>query len=299
MMHRIRTQQLAIKSGALRAMRVPKFLRNLYEMLHHEDQAILAWSKDGSYFQIFDTRRLEMTVLPKYFKHGKFASFQRQLNNFGFRKWTKTQSSVCTFSHHHLVRYHPQQLADFISQRSPLSSVRSVADLSSTTGRKRTLTELVQSTDAAIPALAKTMKRGNSSYRGLPQPVDAKTRSTLAPLKCARSATDPIGFILANGMSDVTFTKASVEQVVNCSVEKQYDHLPIAGRQENLPLEKLLEMRMLNDCFDFGTEANLYTASIPLSGILWSSLPSTWQCDTIFSQPGRMHVEERSLWNLL
>jgi hypothetical protein len=27
------------------------------------------------------------------------SSFQRQLNYFGFRKWTKTQSCVCTFSH--------------------------------------------------------------------------------------------------------------------------------------------------------------------------------------------------------
>ncbi|KAF0710383.1 hypothetical protein As57867_005529, partial [Aphanomyces stellatus] len=31
--------------------------------------------------------------------------FQRQLNYFGFRKWTKTQSCVCTFSHAQLNRY--------------------------------------------------------------------------------------------------------------------------------------------------------------------------------------------------
>ncbi|KAJ0393815.1 hypothetical protein P43SY_000355 [Pythium insidiosum] len=98
------------------ATRVPKFLRCLYDILHNEDQSILSWSKDGTHFQIYDIKRLEIEVLPKYFKHGKFASFQRQLNNFGFRKWTKTQSNVCTFSHHHYVSRHPQHLVDLVIQ---------------------------------------------------------------------------------------------------------------------------------------------------------------------------------------
>ncbi|TMW60000.1 hypothetical protein Poli38472_000042 [Pythium oligandrum] len=103
---------------AVSATRVPKFLRCLYDILHNEDQSILSWSKDGTHFQIYNTKRLEVEVLPKYFKHGKFASFQRQLNNFGFRKWTKTQSNVCTFSHHHYVQRHPQQLVDLVIQHN-------------------------------------------------------------------------------------------------------------------------------------------------------------------------------------
>ncbi|KAF1792206.1 Heat shock transcription factor family [Phytophthora cactorum] len=50
-------------------------------MLQNEDQRILSWSADGSRFQVYDVPRLETEVLRKYFKHDKFSSFQRQLNN--------------------------------------------------------------------------------------------------------------------------------------------------------------------------------------------------------------------------
>nr|CCA21204.1 conserved hypothetical protein [Albugo laibachii Nc14] len=87
--------------------RIPKFLRSLYTILQTERADIVAWVENAELepnsvtaFHILDMKRFEQEVLPKYFKHRKFASFQRQLNNFGFRKWTKTQSSgVCTFSH--------------------------------------------------------------------------------------------------------------------------------------------------------------------------------------------------------
>ena len=82
-----------------RSTGVPKFLRNLYSILTTEDPSIISWSMDGTSIQLFSVKRLEHEILPKYFKHNKLSSFQRQLNYFGFRKWTKTQSSVCTFSH--------------------------------------------------------------------------------------------------------------------------------------------------------------------------------------------------------
>ncbi|ETP08439.1 hypothetical protein F441_15588, partial [Phytophthora nicotianae CJ01A1] len=88
----------------------------VYDMLQNEDQCILSWSADGSHFQVYDVPRLESEVLRKYFKHAKFSSFQRQLNNFGFHKWTKTRASVATFSHDVLVRCHPSQLIVLVSQ---------------------------------------------------------------------------------------------------------------------------------------------------------------------------------------
>ncbi len=82
-----------------RSTGVPKFLRQLHLILTTEDPSIISWSMDGTSIQLFSVKRLEQEILPKYFKHKNMSSFQRQLNYFGFRKWTKTQSCICTFSH--------------------------------------------------------------------------------------------------------------------------------------------------------------------------------------------------------
>ncbi|OWZ01003.1 hypothetical protein PHMEG_00027690 [Phytophthora megakarya] len=97
----------AALAASAAACKVPKFLRSLYAILQTEDPRIISWVQNKELtpnsvtaFHILEMERFEKEILPKYFKHQKFASFQRQLNNFGFRKWTKTQSSgVCTFSH--------------------------------------------------------------------------------------------------------------------------------------------------------------------------------------------------------
>lgn len=78
---------------------VPKFLRFLFQILEVEDPRIIAWSHDGTAFQIIQPEELATQILPRYFKHNKVSSFQRQLNYFGFKKWTKTQTNICTFSH--------------------------------------------------------------------------------------------------------------------------------------------------------------------------------------------------------
>ncbi|GLE03960.1 hypothetical protein PINS_up012871 [Pythium insidiosum] len=101
------SSRLSDDAAATPSYKVPKFLRSLYSILRNEDASVVNWVQNQELkpnrvtaFHILDLERFEQEILPKYFKHSKFASFQRQLNNFGFRKWTKTQSSgVCTFSH--------------------------------------------------------------------------------------------------------------------------------------------------------------------------------------------------------
>ncbi|RLN96105.1 hypothetical protein BBJ28_00021980 [Nothophytophthora sp. Chile5] len=296
-----------VKSSTLRAIRVPKFLRSLYDILHYEDQTILTWSKDGTYFQIYDTKRLETAVLPKYFKHGKFASFQRQLNNFGFRKWTKTQSSVCTFSHHHLVRRHPQQLAEFISRRPPAASSQSAAEASK---HKRTFTDLLGSSDAASPVSGKTAKRENGGFCRALQAIGSELTSAANPSPAksgARWATEPVAFLKAseensNGTPTSSST-APAEQPFNFTPEDLHDIvLPasVTERHESRSSDRMFELRMLNECLDLGPAGTSYAAANNPGGDLFPSLPYNWDSDIFFAPPSRpyfeVHVQDRAMW---
>ncbi|KAF4047014.1 HSF-type DNA-binding [Phytophthora infestans] len=134
---------------------VPRFVRTVYDMLQNEDQRIISWSADGSHFQVYDVPRLETEVLRKYFKHGKFSSFQRQLNNFGFHKWTKTRASVATFSHEVLVRCHPSQLAVLVGQmklKQKAVTVMTSAPVMPTTSMKRPRSLLGYTTEITTSA---------------------------------------------------------------------------------------------------------------------------------------------------
>ncbi|RHY13649.1 hypothetical protein DYB30_000382 [Aphanomyces astaci] len=102
-----------------RKVGVPKFLRYLFQILDNEDPHIIAWSADGTSIQILDMVSIAHTILPKYFKHSNYASFQRQLNYFGFRKWTKSQTTICTFSHPEFLRHRPDRMARIKRKNRP------------------------------------------------------------------------------------------------------------------------------------------------------------------------------------
>ncbi|RHY99844.1 hypothetical protein DYB31_013858, partial [Aphanomyces astaci] len=86
---------------------VAPFLRTLRTILTCESDDIIRWTPDGLAFEIIDMEALTSTVLPHYFKHNKYSSFQRQLNYFHFKKWTKSLVHVCTFSNTHFTRDDP------------------------------------------------------------------------------------------------------------------------------------------------------------------------------------------------
>ncbi|KAE8893691.1 hypothetical protein PF005_g5404 [Phytophthora fragariae] len=110
---------------------VAPFLRSLRRMLETESGDILRWTPNGRAFEILDMARMMDEVLPKYFKHRKYTSFQRQLNYFSFKKWTKSKAVVCTFSNDCFLRDRPD-LAWRITRKKSVHSSSS----SSCTPRK-------------------------------------------------------------------------------------------------------------------------------------------------------------------
>ncbi|OWZ20034.1 HSF-type DNA-binding protein [Phytophthora megakarya] len=83
---------------------VAPFLLHLHKMLRDEDSKIIRWAEDGLAFQILDKEAMTAQILPKYFKNKNFSSFQRQLNYFGFRKWSKARAQFPTYSREHFTR---------------------------------------------------------------------------------------------------------------------------------------------------------------------------------------------------
>jgi hypothetical protein len=94
---------------------VAPFLQKLWDILADKKHAaIVSWEDTGETFEVKRPSAFSAVVLPKYFKHGKFSSFQRQLNYFGFRKIVKSSSEKdepCRYSHESFRAGHPEDIS--------------------------------------------------------------------------------------------------------------------------------------------------------------------------------------------
>ncbi|ETM49513.1 hypothetical protein L914_06226 [Phytophthora nicotianae] len=128
-----------IKEGSKRAKpEAPKFLLLLYEILEVESSRVIRWSEDGLALQILDPVTVTEQILPKYFNHTNFHSFQRQLNYFGFRKWTKSKTDICTFSHPFFRENQPELLQLIKRKKAPRRTPASGAGSTPTNGTTAT-----------------------------------------------------------------------------------------------------------------------------------------------------------------
>merc|ERR1719157_289095 len=87
---------VASSTNTANANTVPEFLYQLTKMLTDNNRDIIEWS--NAKIEVHSPHKLETHVLNRYFRHSKFASFQRQLNYFGFRKLAgKGKMAPCSY----------------------------------------------------------------------------------------------------------------------------------------------------------------------------------------------------------
>ncbi|XP_071717140.1 heat stress transcription factor A-1-like [Rutidosis leptorrhynchoides] len=66
---------------------IAPFLSKCYEMVDDPStDALISWSPSNDSFIVWNEAEFTSELLPKYFKHSNYSSFQRQLNIYGFRK---------------------------------------------------------------------------------------------------------------------------------------------------------------------------------------------------------------------
>ncbi|ETO63637.1 hypothetical protein F442_18505 [Phytophthora nicotianae P10297] len=157
---------------------VAPFLKSLRQMLDSENPAILRWMPDGKAFEIHDMDAMMRLVLPKYFKHGKYTSFQRQLNYFSFRKWTKSKAVVCTFSNPFFQRDQPA-LTWRITRKKSLHSI----DKSPKSGSTKVQAKAQKSTQPPKPIVIKLPSREASNPASLSSPTDAYSLANTLDLR--------------------------------------------------------------------------------------------------------------------
>jgi len=96
------------------------FPSQLHEMVTYSNmESIMSWLPHGRGFMVHDTEKFVSEVLPNYFNHSRFASFQRQLNSYGFRRFTQGRDAGAYY-HESFLRGRPYLCANIYRMREKL-----------------------------------------------------------------------------------------------------------------------------------------------------------------------------------
>ena len=116
-----KSQQDRLKSIARGGVAIP-FPYRLHVMLDHMDalcsrgntlgKAIVGWQPHGRAFKVHDARRFMEDVMPLFFNQTKYASFQRQLNLYGFLRITTPGPDKGAVYHFSFIRHQKHLVVD-------------------------------------------------------------------------------------------------------------------------------------------------------------------------------------------
>lgn len=82
---------------------VPSFPIKMHAILSDPElKSIISWDTHGRSFKILRPRDFEAKVLPRFFEHSSMASFQRQVNGWGFRRLTEGDNRNSYYEEHFL-----------------------------------------------------------------------------------------------------------------------------------------------------------------------------------------------------
>lgn len=84
---------------------MPTFLLKLYDIVDSAaTDSMVSWTEEGDGFIIKLLQDFSNTVLPGYFKHDNFSSFQRQLNMYDFHKFKQKDTNLQIFKHPYFLK---------------------------------------------------------------------------------------------------------------------------------------------------------------------------------------------------
>ncbi|KAL5040226.1 hypothetical protein BDV3_002412 [Batrachochytrium dendrobatidis] len=116
---------------------IPAFLNKLYNMVSDPStDEHIQWNEDGTSFLVSNPLSFSKVVLPRFFKHNNFTSFNRQLNMYGFHKvpsiehgslLASTQKEILEFSNKNFQKNRPDLLC-FAVRRTNTQSDELVKD---------------------------------------------------------------------------------------------------------------------------------------------------------------------------
>ena len=102
---------------------IAPFIGALRRILGEDHYDTIRWSTDGLCVEILDVDVLVKKLLPRYgFRQSKWASFQRQLNYFGFRKRSRAVTKLISYYNTFFCRNRPEDMRRIFRRKNVLSS---------------------------------------------------------------------------------------------------------------------------------------------------------------------------------